>query len=87
MEDAAGAVEALVMLTHPEDEKLFLFLVPVGADALEATGAVVEGMGHDADLSLLNGHELTFEKRILSHFIISFGILTPRPPRRWRLEL
>ena len=49
-----------VVAQTEEVDALFL-LVPVAADALEAAGAVVEGVGHYADLGLGQRHELLLE--------------------------
>ena len=56
-----GLAQPLVVLAHAEDVELLGLGVPVGADALEDGGAVVQGMGHDADFGVGERHELALE--------------------------
>ena len=56
-----GLAQALVVLAHAEDVELLGLGVPVGADALEDSGAVVQRMGHDADFGVGERHELALE--------------------------
>ena len=56
-----GLAEALVVLAHAEEIELLGLGVPVGADALEDGGAVVQGVSHDADLGVGERHELALE--------------------------
>ena len=58
---------ALVVLGHAKGVELFLGGIPVGPDTFEATRAIVEGVGHDADLGLLYGNELALEIRVVGH--------------------
>src|ERR1700752_4833518 len=46
-----------------EAEELLLLRTPVGADALEHGGAVVEAMGHDVDVRVAQRHEFATEER------------------------
>ena len=50
------------MLGHSEDVELALLLVPVAAYALENGSAVVEGMGHNAYLSVFDWDYLSSEE-------------------------
>ena len=63
-EHTAAAEETLVVLAEAEDVDDALFLVPVATDALENAGAVVEGVGHNADLRLFQRNELALEEGI-----------------------
>jgi hypothetical protein len=55
------------MLQQPEDIQLPIVLIPIPTDAFKTAGAVVEGMRHDADLGLLDGHDGPFKKGVLGH--------------------
>ena len=46
-QDLRALPQTVVVLGHPQREELLLLLDPVGADPLEAAGAVVEGVGQD----------------------------------------
>ena len=54
-------LEAIVVLLEAEDVDLAFLLVPIAADPLEYSGAVVEGVSHHADLCLGQGHYLPLE--------------------------
>ena len=61
-QQAAALEQALVMLPQPENVDDALLLIPVAADALEHPGAVVQGMGGNADLGLAEGDIIPPEK-------------------------
>jgi len=48
-QEAAAFEHALVVVLDSKEAKSFLLAVPVTADALEASGAIVQGMGQDSD--------------------------------------
>ena len=50
------------MLRHPEDVELALLIVPVAAYALENGGAVVQGVSHNAYLSVFDWDYLSTEE-------------------------
>ena len=53
------------MIHRTKQEKLFLVLVPVCAQAAEDSCAVIEGVGQDPNFSLTIGNDATFEKSVL----------------------
>jgi hypothetical protein len=55
------------MLQQPEDVQLPIVLIPITTDAFKTARAVIEGVRHDADLGLIDGHDGPFEESILSH--------------------
>jgi hypothetical protein len=48
-QDATAIKHSLVVVLDSKKAKSLLLAIPVTADALEAGGAVVEGMGQDSD--------------------------------------
>jgi len=66
----AGIQHALEVIKRAEEEKLFVVVVPIGPHAPKRPGAVVQGVGHDADLRLFNGNNLALKiciRRSLGH--------------------
>src|SRR5439155_11387994 len=61
--DPARAEEPLVVLAEVQPVELLLVGVPVRPDPFKDTRAVVEGMGHDADLRLADRNELPTQVR------------------------
>ena len=53
LQDLGRVPQAFEMRLHEEREELLLVWVPVGPDALEAAGAVVQGVGHEAQMDVL----------------------------------
>ena len=62
-QEARRRADPLVMRQELEAEELLLVGVPVGADALEDGGAVIEAVGHDVDVRVAQRHELAAEER------------------------
>ena len=60
-EDLGALCQPLVVVQRAEDEELLLLLVPVAADALKNSCAVVQRVGHDAHLGLRRGNKLAAE--------------------------
>jgi hypothetical protein len=48
-QEAAAIKHAFIVVLDSKNAKPFLLAIPVTADALEASGAVVEGVGQDSD--------------------------------------
>jgi hypothetical protein len=48
-QDTTATKHSLIVILDSEKAEPFLFAIPVTADALEASGAVVEGMGQNSD--------------------------------------
>jgi hypothetical protein len=48
-QDEATLMYSLIVVLDSKNAKPFLLAIPVTADALEASGAVVESMGQDSD--------------------------------------
>ena len=61
--DLGALADALDVLAHLEQVELALLLVPVAADALEYRRPVVEGVGHDVHVRLLERDEMALKKR------------------------
>ena len=61
--DVGRAAHALVVLGRLEQVELLLLRVPVGADAFEDTGAVVQRMGHQAEPHVVVAAELAVVRR------------------------
>src|SRR5207247_4598740 len=61
LQEAGGPVDALEVRQQVEAEELARIGIPVRADPLEDSGAVVEGVGHDADARLGQRHEVAAE--------------------------
>jgi len=60
-------MHSLIVVLDSKKAEPFLLAIPVTADALEASGAVVEGMGQDSDFGLREWHKLLVEKGIRRH--------------------
>ena len=52
------------MLTHPEDEHLTLFFVPVSADSLEHSRTVMQRVGCHTYLRLIHRYHSALEKGV-----------------------
>ena len=50
------------MIVETKDVELLLVFVPVRANATECANAIVHDLGHNADLSVVDGHERALEK-------------------------
>ena len=61
--DPAGPVEPAVVLEQVQPVQLAVLGIPIRADPLEDTGAVVEGVRQDAHLRVAQGNELPVEER------------------------
>ena len=61
LHDAAALAQAVVVLLQAEDVDLAFLLVPVTANALEYRRAVVERVGHYADLGVFQRDDLLLE--------------------------
>src|SRR5690606_3408455 len=61
--DLGALADALDVLADLKEVQLALVSVPVAAHTLEDRGPVVEGVGHDVDVRLLQRDELAFEER------------------------
>jgi hypothetical protein len=48
-QEAAAIKHAFIVVLDSKNAEPFLRTIPITADALEASGAVVEGMGQDSD--------------------------------------
>ena len=56
------------MIARPEDEELLLLLVPVAAQAREASGAVVQGVRQDAQAHVSVRNDSAAEVGVLGEF-------------------
>ncbi len=65
-----GLDKALEMVVGAEDVKLPVFVVPVPSQAAEDRRAVVEGMGHHADGSLLEGDDFAVEISVVRFLVL-----------------
>ena len=66
-QDATAFKHALVVVSDSEKAKPFLFAIPVTANALEASGAVVEGVSQNSDFRFRQWHKLFMEEGIRWH--------------------
>jgi hypothetical protein len=68
LEQLATLAQSLIVLLESEEVYLLLIAIPVPSNSLKASGAVVKGMGHDANLGLGQRQELLLKKGIGRHF-------------------
>jgi hypothetical protein len=66
-QEATAVKYAFIVVLDSKNAKSFLLAIPVATDALEASCAVVEGMGQDADFGFREWHKLFVEKGIIRH--------------------
>ena len=79
---AARAVQPVIVLLHLEQIELPPVRVPVSADALEDTGAVVERVRHHANFRLRKGYKLAAEVALHGGSRHQRGLLTAGLGRR-----
>jgi hypothetical protein len=56
------------MFRGAKEVELLLLLIPVPSNPLEASGAIIEGMGQNANLGFGERHELLTEEGVRKHF-------------------
>lgn len=72
-QDARRTAQAGVVLLRLQDVQLGLIGVPVGADAFETAGAVVQRMGHRPDVDVVVANYLAVKEHP------TIGVARPRP--------
>jgi hypothetical protein len=56
------------MFPGTEEVELLHLLIPVPSNPLEASGAIIEGVGQNANLGFGERHELLTKKGVRRHF-------------------
>src|SRR5580692_10524686 len=82
-QDAAVLFPAFVVFIRAQDKELLLGVVPVGADAFEHAGSIVQCMGENTDVSLTHGHVAAVEINDLILIRLDLHGLTPSRDSRY----